>query len=445
MAPKNNGITAHNPPQGTDVLLVVIFATMALYNVIELAFIIPITFKRRSGNYFWFFVLATGSIVPYSVGFILKGLNVLPQAIYLWVLLTFVGWCGMILFQSLVLWSRLRFVVHSPRCLRAVLYMIIFNAVICDVPVAVLVFGSNSSNPDPFATAYSIFESIQVTIFAIQELLISLVYIRETAKLLRLEKANAGTFNLPARRQVMTHLIYVSIIVVLLDIPTMALQFSEQYATQTAYKAFAYSIKLKLEFSILNRLVDVCRNRNASAPQPLLVYTGDSQPMNIAVASSLSPADPNLSKSRNGATPAINHPLLPRLPRFSRPFGRSGDLEDQNGAGDAAPVDPAMRAGSGSQAIQVTVETQVTIETSDSGNQAEAATSEKRAEAKEAAGHAEGAGGKGKAGIQKSEEEKPERGEAEVGADQHSARPPRPHPSESLTLPNVFSEREADP
>ncbi|KLU91644.1 hypothetical protein MAPG_10162 [Magnaporthiopsis poae ATCC 64411] len=347
MAVKNNGIMANNPPRGTDAWIVVIFLSMALYNVVELAFIIPATFKRRSGNYYWFFVLATFFIVPYSVGFLCKYLDVLPswpQSVYFWVFLCFTGWCGMVLFQSLVLWSRLHLVVHSPRWLRAVLCMIIIDAVICDVPVSVLVFGSSSSNPEPFVGAYGAFESVQVTLFALQEFIISAIYIIETAKTLRLERENGATFDLPARRRVMTHLICVSVVVILLDLPTLVLQYCDQYAIQTTYKAFAYSVKLKLEFSILNRLIDVTRSRELSVPtsvQP--VYSGSGRRINVVVASSS--ADQNTSKSRDD--PAST---LPHLPLFSRHYGPRGAITVHDGErGNLSSTAVDLEAGGGDE------------------------------------------------------------------------------------------------
>lgn len=55
----------------------------------------------------------------------------------------------------------------------------------------------------------------------------------------------------------MTHLVAVNVIVIMLDVTLLALQYSGLYDIQTAYKAVVYSIKLKVEFSILNKLVQI--------------------------------------------------------------------------------------------------------------------------------------------------------------------------------------------
>jgi hypothetical protein len=119
-----------------------------------------------------------------------------------------------------------------------------------------MVYGANSSNPTPFLLPYSIYEKVQVTIFFIQELVISGLYIGQTVKILRPE----GNIRGKASREVMTHLIYVNAIIVFLDLTILGLEYSGLYDIQTAYKALVYSVKLKLEFSILNRLVDLTKN-----------------------------------------------------------------------------------------------------------------------------------------------------------------------------------------
>src|SRR3569833_2443432 len=55
----------------------------------------------------------------------------------------------------------------------------------------------------------------------------------------------------------MQHLVLVNIIIVVLDITILGLEYAGQFQLQTAYKGLVYSVKLKLEFSILTRLVEL--------------------------------------------------------------------------------------------------------------------------------------------------------------------------------------------
>lgn len=234
---------------------VVVFLSIALYNFLELNVQVFTTFKRRKGLYFWSFTIATWGILFNSIGYLLKHLEVTKEG-NIYATLILIGWCSMITGQSVVLYSRLHIVMHNTKRLRAVLIMIITNAIWLHIPIIVLVYGSFSSNPGPFEGPYSIYEKIQLTVFVVQELIISGLYVYETITLLKLERTigNNGT------RSVLYHLIYVNILVMLLDFSIIGLEFANLYEVQTAWKPLVYSVKLKLEFSILNRLVELTRN-----------------------------------------------------------------------------------------------------------------------------------------------------------------------------------------
>ncbi|KAM6513945.1 hypothetical protein FALCPG4_015135 [Fusarium falciforme] len=163
--------------------VIVAFISIALYNVLELNFVIFGTFKKRRGLYFWSFLVATWGIAPNAIGYLLKHLA-LTDISNLYSTLIIIGWCTM-------------------------------------------------------------------------ETVISGLYIWETLKLLRTERDLRGR---TGPRRVMNHLIYVNIVVILLDITVVALEFANLYDVQTAYKPLVYSIKLKIEFSILGRLVELTQS-----------------------------------------------------------------------------------------------------------------------------------------------------------------------------------------
>jgi hypothetical protein len=200
------------------------FAALALYNVVELAFIIAFTFKRRKGLYFWSFVVATTAIVPYTLGFMFKFSDVIPGTMVS-ITLIVVGWCGMVTGQSVVLYSRLHLIVRESSILCWVLGMIVVDAIVCHLPIVVLVYGSNSSNPGPFITPYSIYEKVQITVFFLQELIISCLYVFFTVKVLR----PSGNIKGVAIRRAMTHLIYINVAVVFFDLTLLATEYIGQY------------------------------------------------------------------------------------------------------------------------------------------------------------------------------------------------------------------------
>lgn len=247
--------------------LIIIFISIALYNVVELNFLIVTTFKRFRGLYFWSFTSSTWGIAFNAVGYLLRHLDAQNSG-YLHATLILVGWCAMITGQSLVLYSRLHIVMHNQRLLRYVLAMIIVDAIWLSVPIIVLVYGTNSANPDPFAKPYSIFEKLQLTVFFVQEALISSLYIVETTRLLKMQRGVASS----AMRRVMSHLILVNVFVVVLDVSILCLEFTGHYDIQTAWKALVYSVKLKSEFSVLNRLVEFSQHLRAGRNMASIHY-----------------------------------------------------------------------------------------------------------------------------------------------------------------------------
>ncbi|KAI0170023.1 integral membrane protein [Pestalotiopsis sp. NC0098] len=234
---------------------ILVFGSIALYNVVELNYMVLGTFRRRKGLYFWSLIVAAWGIAVNTIGYLLEHLHLISNAA-LYSALICIGWVCMVTGQSVVLYSRLHLVLSDDRIRRAVLYMIVFDAIAMHIPVIVLVFGSNSNTPDPFFKPYSIYEKIQLTVFFIQECIISGLYVWETIKLLRVTRDIRGK---RGARRVLGHLIFVNIVVIVLDISVLALEFSDYYDLQTGYKPLVYSIKLKMELSILNRLVELTR------------------------------------------------------------------------------------------------------------------------------------------------------------------------------------------
>jgi hypothetical protein len=118
----------------TEDIFVVIFISIALYNFIELHVLILSHFSRRKGLYFWSFTIATWGVAFNSIGYLLKH-RALTTSSNLYATLILIGWCTMVSGQSVVLYSRLHLLMDNKTWLRAVLIMIITNAVCMDIPV----------------------------------------------------------------------------------------------------------------------------------------------------------------------------------------------------------------------------------------------------------------------------------------------------------------------
>ncbi|PVH69349.1 integral membrane protein, partial [Cadophora sp. DSE1049] len=238
------------------VAVMIAFLAVAIYNAVELFFVSQLTFKRRSGIYFYAILVATCGIFVNAIGYVCNHFKLIPiHAVTATIII--IGWTSMVTGQSVVLWSRLHLVVRNHKKIRWVLIMIITNAIILHIPVTALVFGVNSSNPEPFKKPYSVYEKVQLTVFVLQEMLISGMYVFETIHILK--PISSDSLKAKARSTVLHHLIYVNIAIILMDSALLGLEYSGHTEIQTAFKPMLYSIKLKLEFSILNKLIAVIR------------------------------------------------------------------------------------------------------------------------------------------------------------------------------------------
>lgn len=240
---------------------IVAFVALALYNALELNVIVFSTFRRFRGLYFWSFLAAANGIIPHSIGFLLK--NVVGSQDYgLYITLVAIGWVPMVTGQSLVLYSRLHLIFWNDSWLRMILGMIVANVFVLHVPIIILMYGANSSQRNSWVQPYIAYEKVQVTLFFLQELIISAVYIKSCFSFFDTRDSLYGDAVPKMRR----HLLLVNVFVILLDVPILCLEYTDFYDIQTAYKALVYSVKLKMEFRILDRLVEMTNERHAVDP-----------------------------------------------------------------------------------------------------------------------------------------------------------------------------------
>jgi hypothetical protein len=153
--------------------------------------------------------------------------------------------------------------------------MIVTNGVLLHSITSVLTFGANSNKLtertlNRFIYGYSIMEKIQMVIFCVQELIISVIYIKETMRLLKLSESVKDDIESVVDvksghvRKTMYQLITINAIIIAMDCGLLGAEFANLYLIQTTLKGAIYSIKLKLEFAVLSRLVQIVRNKNSS-------------------------------------------------------------------------------------------------------------------------------------------------------------------------------------
>ena len=209
------------------------------------------TFKRYNTLYFWSLLVTSWGIILHSLGVGLKWfVGSCPWELY--TALSSFGWWCMVTGQSLVLYSRLHLAVRDKRILRAILIMIIVDFCLFQVPTTLQKFLSTRANPGVWLPIYHVYERIQLIVFTLQELIISIIYIR--AAVIWLSPSDPK-----AMRHTKHFLIYLNILCIALDIAIVCEVSTNQWLYEESSQSLAYAIKLTLEFAVLNKVMEVYR------------------------------------------------------------------------------------------------------------------------------------------------------------------------------------------
>ncbi|KAJ4350507.1 uncharacterized protein N0V89_009128 [Didymosphaeria variabile] len=228
------------------------FYGISVYNSIEILFTIFHRFKTRKGLYFWSMLTACIGIPVHATAVLLRNFGLAPNVpMCVFIVL---GWWAMVTGQAVVLYSRLHLV--SDQKIRWVLMMIVFNFIALHLPVSGLYLAINIRPTDSLTNIFTIYEKIQLTGFSVQEWIIAGLYIWGAYRALN----PILKFKGPRERKVIRHLILVNLIVIAMDASLLATEFTNNFEIQTTYKTVVYSIKLKLEFYVLNQLLFIIQN-----------------------------------------------------------------------------------------------------------------------------------------------------------------------------------------
>jgi hypothetical protein len=237
---------------------IIVFMAIALYNALELAILIPLSFRRYRSLYFWSLLTSTVfGVAPLSITGGLQFFNLQPFLTS--VVVQNFAWIMMVPNQSIVLYSRLHLVSQNTTILRIVRWLIVLSLAVIAVPTIVLNVGWTYKPQSPgWNRGYFAMERVQVTWFTAQECFISGVYIWNTARLIMLNPSGDTK-----RHKILSELLAVNIVVIIMDLALVVLQYLDYYFTQVIFKATVYSVKLKLEFAVLGMLVSIVHRRDS--------------------------------------------------------------------------------------------------------------------------------------------------------------------------------------
>jgi hypothetical protein len=156
---------------------------------------------------------------------------------------------------SMVLYSRLHLVTRNQTVLRGVLYTIIAFALLLNIP-SILSLCVPTLNQRT-----TLFQAIYYLNFipAVQEIALSTMYIY-----LFFRFARAGSFE-PKDKITFLLLTVAQLVILVSDVAMIALIYNRCYVLRMMLLPFAYALKLRIEFLVLNRLAGSDRSRQGRA------------------------------------------------------------------------------------------------------------------------------------------------------------------------------------
>ncbi|KAJ6111363.1 hypothetical protein N7523_007424 [Penicillium sp. IBT 18751x] len=229
-----------------SVIEIISMFAIGSYNALEVGLMTFDCFKYYRGLYFWSMQVASWGILVHAIPGMIRYMALSPN---LPMAIPFVlGWNAMVTGQPIVLYSRLHLVVNDLDQLRWVLWMIIGTFFTLNIPMTILFLEVNLGH-GRFTQAAAIFDRIQLVGFCLQDYIICGIYIREALRALR------PVFEMRGRDggKLIIQLIAINVIVVLMNTVLIVTEFKVHFI-EISLKTVVYSVKLKLEFSILTRL-----------------------------------------------------------------------------------------------------------------------------------------------------------------------------------------------
>ncbi|KAJ6790419.1 hypothetical protein PWT90_07662 [Aphanocladium album] len=255
-------------------MIMAAFIGIAWYIGIEINASLFLLFKRRRGLYFWACALTSWGVILQPVFIILADFGVWKDPVPS-IALIYLTWFIMVVPQSWILYSRLHLLMHTHSVLRIIKYVLIFNSIVFSIPTMIIGTIAQATTINPHLASFNlVWDRVQLVVFFVQETALSILYIFQTRKYLKgraplRQRAWSTPSTVNGGRQtsqesaVLWQLIWANTLIIALDIALLGIQCANLFHLQGAFKPCVYGIKLKLEFVILNRLINTVRQSSS--------------------------------------------------------------------------------------------------------------------------------------------------------------------------------------
>ncbi|OAA57297.1 hypothetical protein ISF_07218 [Cordyceps fumosorosea ARSEF 2679] len=248
-------------------------AAVSWFIGIEINVSLFLLFKRKKGLYFWSCAIASWGVITQPLFMLLADFHVWKDPVPALVLI-YITWFLMVIPQSWVLYSRLHLLMRATNTLRIIKYILIFTSIVFAIPTMVIGVLAQATNVNPALRRFNMkWDRVQLFVYFAQETALSMLYIIQTYRHLRdvlplrqrffslSSSATRDSARSDERFSVLRHLALVNVVIIALDVTLLGIQCADLFYLQAALKPCVYGVKLKIEFSILNRLITIVRHQ----------------------------------------------------------------------------------------------------------------------------------------------------------------------------------------
>ncbi|KAL4809362.1 hypothetical protein BDV18DRAFT_157117 [Aspergillus unguis] len=261
----------------------IVLLLIAGYNLLELLIWIFTTFKRHRGLYFVSMLASTISMVAWTIATLFRSLTLTPACMTAATYLAVFSYTTFLTAHIAVLYSRLHLVLpHNRHILQSVLAMIIITSVIFIPPEIVLSLVSGNYPPATHKgldQAHKVFDIGLQVVAVVRELIICGIYIVQALRHLHPIAQMKGKTG----KHVLLYLILIQVLVFILDISMFVEVFVEMGVWVAGYCTLVYTLKLKMEFGVLNALVRLVGSGGGSLQSLALVPVALSEDSDLAI------------------------------------------------------------------------------------------------------------------------------------------------------------------
>jgi hypothetical protein len=193
----------------------------SLFCNIELWGLIWITFKRRTGLYFWSILVATIGSFLYNINVILGYFVTIPVPTWAFGITGVLGYLIYVPAEYFVLYSRLHLLSTSPRVLRWTIVVVATEYALVTIPLAVFwTWGMVDPQSNTVNFVGDRLQQIEVCAYTAVGIILSSIYFIQTVRMW-------GTSSEPLIKRVLVHLVCINALLVLLDFANVAILFTD--------------------------------------------------------------------------------------------------------------------------------------------------------------------------------------------------------------------------